>query len=144
MRNIFLMTFSQNWMRFAGVKVKMLSGEKQPGEDFCWRTKVYYRIFMLLEKEKVISNDAILQTSLSAADFWNCSSGLCIPYNGIWVRMKSEGNNYSKQWCKATTAAVLKINSSITCVSSGKQYKSKSNFFLSFQLLAYAQTSVIW
>ncbi|XP_036176440.1 sodium-driven chloride bicarbonate exchanger isoform X8 [Myotis myotis] len=29
-RNTFLMTFSQNWMRFAGVKVKMRSGEKQP------------------------------------------------------------------------------------------------------------------
>lgn len=29
------MTFSQSWMRFAGVKVRMLSGEKQPGEDLC-------------------------------------------------------------------------------------------------------------
>lgn len=28
------MTSSQNSMRFAGVKVRMLSGEKQPGEEF--------------------------------------------------------------------------------------------------------------
>lgn len=41
MRNTFLMTFSQNWMRFAGVKVRMLSGEKQPGEDFCRRVNFH-------------------------------------------------------------------------------------------------------
>lgn len=34
MRSTFLMTSSQNSMRFAGVKVRMLSGEKQPGEEF--------------------------------------------------------------------------------------------------------------
>lgn len=41
-------------------------------------------------------------------------------------------------------AAVLKINSSIICVSLGKQWKSKSNLFISFWLLACAQTSDIW
>ena len=59
------MTSSQNSMRFAGVKVRMLSGEKQPGEEFLVEGGGDTKEFSYYQ----ISIATILQTSISAADF---------------------------------------------------------------------------
>ena len=68
MRSTFLTTSSQNSMRFAGVKVRMLSGEKQPGEEFLVEGGGDTKEFSYYQK-KEISIATVLQTSISAADF---------------------------------------------------------------------------
>lgn len=83
----------------------------------CWVARnSQVRIFVegggMLKKFHAIGKEiwkaTILQTSVSPVDFWNCSSGLGISYNGIWVRMGSEGSNYSKQWCRASNSCSLR------------------------------------
>ena len=62
------MTSSRNSMRFAGGKVRMLSGEKQPGEEFLVEGGSDTKEFSYYQKIE-ISIATILQKSISATDF---------------------------------------------------------------------------
>lgn len=114
------MTFSQNWMRFAGVKGKMPNGERQPGKDWGWDRRTSHtrseRIFLYKldhQKNRVpvprfCKRLWALQLSELAHLAW---ADPLLGFGSEWL-LKA----VIKQWCRVAPAAVLKINSNrIVC-----------------------------